>query len=125
MTSSAGMGLFALLLVIGDATHVNALKVLSVICFAASFNIGLGCVPFMITPEMVPTWAAGVVVSAATTVNWICNFIIGFIFPSLINAMGSKVFIIFTVLNFVFLIFDYFFVPETKGRSVDDIAKNY
>ncbi|KAK9762259.1 Bifunctional purine biosynthesis protein PurH [Basidiobolus ranarum] len=123
MTSSAGMGIFALLLVIGDATHVNALKVLSVVCFAASFNIGLGCVPFMITPEMVPTWAAGVVVSAATTVNWICNFIIGFIFPTLINSMGSKVFIIFVVLNFVFLIFDYFFVPETKGRSVDDIAK--
>ncbi|KAK9762737.1 Bifunctional purine biosynthesis protein PurH [Basidiobolus ranarum] len=125
MTSSAGMGVFSLLLVIGDATHVNALKVLSVICFAASFNIGLGCVPFMITPEMVPTWAAGVVISSATTVNWICNFIIGFIFPTLINAMGSKVFIIFVVLNFLFLIFDYIFVPETKGKTVEEISKGH
>ncbi|ORX97091.1 general substrate transporter [Basidiobolus meristosporus CBS 931.73] len=125
MTSSAGMGLFALLLVVGDAAHANWLKVLSVVCYAALFNVGLGCVPFMITPEMVPTWAAGVVISSATTVNWICNFIVGFIFPTLINSMGTKVFIIFVVLNFVFLVFDYFFVPETKGRSVDEISKNH
>lgn len=38
---------------------------------------------------------------------------------------GPYVFIIFTVLLLVFFIFTYFKVPETKGRTFDDIAAGF
>lgn len=38
---------------------------------------------------------------------------------------GPYVFIIFTVLLLGFFVFTYFKVPETKGRSFDDIAADF
>lgn len=38
---------------------------------------------------------------------------------------GSYVFIIFTVLLVLFFIFTYFKVPETKGRTFDEIASGF
>lgn len=41
------------------------------------------------------------------------------------SACGPYVFVIFTVLLVIFFIFTYFKVPETKGRTFDDIAAGF
>ena len=45
--------------------------------------------------------------------------------PSLQELCGAYVFIIFTVFLVAFFIFTYFLVPETKGRTFDDIARGF
>lgn len=45
--------------------------------------------------------------------------------PFLQQLCGSYVFIIFTVLLVLFFIFTYFKVPETKGRTFDEIASGF
>lgn len=45
--------------------------------------------------------------------------------PSFQQLCGSYVFIIFTVLLVLFFIFTYFKVPETKGRTFDEIASGF
>ncbi|ORX89517.1 general substrate transporter [Basidiobolus meristosporus CBS 931.73] len=124
IVSSSCMCLFSVLLVIALNLSIDGLTIASVVCFAGSFGLGLGTVPFMIVPELVPTWSSGVVVSCATTVNWICNFIIGFIFPSLISGLQNYTFVIFAALNLVFTTFGILFVPETRGKSIADLAKS-
>lgn len=44
---------------------------------------------------------------------------------SLQELCGAYVFIIFTVLLLIFFIFTYFKVPETRGRTFDDIAAGF
>ncbi|KAK9712604.1 Bifunctional purine biosynthesis protein PurH [Basidiobolus ranarum] len=122
LTSNLLMVVFAITLVIGDKLTVNILEIISVILFSASFNIGLASIPFIIIPELVPTWAAGVVVSMVTTMNWIGNFLVIFLFPTILSALQSNTFILVAGLNFLFLIHHFYFVPETKGTSIDDIS---
>lgn len=47
------------------------------------------------------------------------------LFPPPQQLCGSYVFIIFTVLLVLFFIFTYFKVPETKGRTFDEIASGF
>ncbi|ORX99160.1 monosaccharide transporter [Basidiobolus meristosporus CBS 931.73] len=124
IASTLLMVVFAITLVIGDKLTVNVLKILSVILFSASFNVGLASIPFIIVPELAPTWAAGVVVSLTTTMNWIGNFLVIFLFPTILSSLQSDTFILVAALNFIFLLHHCYFVPETKGISIDENAED-
>ena len=59
--------------------------------------------------------------AAVTSVNWLANFIVGQSFPLLAGWLGSYSFIPFgLVLAFAWL-FAYQTVPETRGRTLEDI----
>ncbi|KAI9299915.1 major facilitator superfamily domain-containing protein [Cunninghamella echinulata] len=121
--SSGGMCIFGVLEMIGLLFNVGALQVVCVLLFVASFAIGLGIIPFIYTAEVYPTYAVGGASSACLTLNWLCNFIIGLIFPALQSAIGPYVFLIFAGLAFICFFFLIFFIPETKQKSIEDIGK--
>lgn len=53
--------------------------------------------------------------SISTAANWICNYLIVQITPPAISNIGWKTYIIFAVLNTLWVPIIYFFFPETKG----------
>jgi len=59
--------------------------------------------------------------SIAAFVNWSANACIGFSYPLLDEAIGGKTFFIFAGLLLIFSIYTFFFVPETKGKSIREI----
>lgn len=63
--------------------------------FVVAFAMGLGPIPFMIVPELVPNRMVGAAQSVGTTVNWLATFIVGFLFPVLQTWMGGKVYYLF------------------------------
>lgn len=101
----------------------TTLQVVCVMLFVSSFAVGLGTIPFLITAEVYPTYAVGAASSSALVVNWLCNFIIGLIFPTLQSAMHEYVFLIFMGIAFVVALFIIIFVPETKQKSIEDIGR--
>jgi hypothetical protein len=117
------MCLFGVLETIGLRFDIGALQVVCVLLFVASFAIGLGIIPFLYTAEVYPTYAVSGASSAALTVNWLCNFIIGLIFPTLQNACGPYVFLIFAGIALFTCIFLILFIPETKQKSIEDIGR--
>ncbi|CAH2267493.1 jg26470, partial [Pararge aegeria aegeria] len=60
--------------------------------------------------------------SVAVTVNWTANFIVGLSFLPLTHLLGSNTFIIFAILEFLFILFIAFKVPETKNKTVEEIT---
>jgi hypothetical protein len=58
-------------------------------------------------------------------INWGANTIVVFGFPLLDNAIGAYTFFIFGGLLLFFTLFTVFFVPETKGRSTDEISQMF
>ncbi len=63
--------------------------------------------------------------SIAVFVNYTSNFIVTVSFPFIQDALSSYTFIIFGVLLMFFALFILFFVQETKGKTIDEIATKY
>ncbi|KAI8062383.1 general substrate transporter [Gongronella butleri] len=121
--SAAGMCIFGVLEMIGLLYNLGPLQVVCVMLFVASFAIGLGIIPFIYTAEVYPSYAVGGASSAALAINWLCNFIIGLIFPTLQKACGPYVFLIFAGIAFLTFFFLLAFVLETKNQSIEDIGR--
>lgn len=122
LVSITGMGIFSALLGIGILFKIQLLSGISTLLFVSSFAIGLGPLPFMIASELVAHDAVGAAQSIGLTTNWLATFVVAYGFPSLREAVGNgQVFFIFSGLAVVFFLFVAKNIPETKGRTVDEV----
>jgi SP family arabinose:H+ symporter-like MFS transporter len=91
--------------------------------FITSFAIGVGGTGWLIQGEVFPTSVRGRAAAIGAAVDWVANFALIEVFPSWQSAWGlAWVMISFAVLSVVAIGFVYKFLPETKGRSVEDIV---
>ncbi|KAG1456829.1 hypothetical protein G6F56_006744 [Rhizopus delemar] len=125
LSAEFGTFLFSLLLVIGYKYQINNLLVASVFLYVASFAIGIGPVPWMITSELTPIYASSAVGSACTAMNWAMNFLIGLVFPVIFAAIKGWSFLIFAAICAIAFAFTFFFLPETKGRAIEEIVASF
>jgi MFS family permease len=125
LIAEAGTCIFSVLLVIGYKTNTPGLLIASVFLYVASFAVGIGPIPWLITSEMTPTYAASSVGAASTCINWCMNFLIGQVFPVIFAAIQGWSFLIFAVICLFAFVFTFFCLPETKGRSLENIVKGY
>lgn len=125
LASELGTTIFSILLVIGYLYKIPNLLIASVFIYVASFAIGIGPVPWMITSEMSPIEASSSVGAVATAMNWAMNFLVGQVFPVIFAAIEGWSFLIFAVICFISAVVTFFFLPETKGRSIEDIVAGF
>ncbi|XP_029437858.1 solute carrier family 2, facilitated glucose transporter member 4 isoform X1 [Rhinatrema bivittatum] len=126
----AGMSTCAILMTIALVLlhRVPAMSYISMIAifgFVAFFEIGPGPIPWFIVAELFSQGPRPAAMAVAGFSNWTCNFIIGMGFQSVESLCGPYVFIIFAILLLVFFIFTYFKVPETKGKTFDEISATF
>ncbi|ORX90142.1 monosaccharide transporter [Basidiobolus meristosporus CBS 931.73] len=122
LLSLAGMASFNVLMIIGIECDDSGLVILGLFAFVVSFALGMGPIPFLIISELIPTRAVSTVASSALGLNWLGNFVVGFFFPSLKNTMHGYVFLIFVGCCIAGFVGVLFFLPETKGRSIEEIT---
>ena len=102
------------------------LAVASVVVYIASFAMSLGPVCWIMISEIMPLQIRGLAMSAATVSNFGFNFIVVLSFLPLLNSIGNAAtFWMFAGITVLSMIFVYFFVPETKGISLEKIEKNW
>jgi len=99
------------------------LMVLPVMVYVAAFASGVGVVIWVYLSEMFPTKIRGAAMGIATMLVWSANFVVVQLFPILKDAMGGKVFYVFTGASFVALVFAIFMMRETKGLHLEEIDK--
>ena len=104
------------------SSWIGISSIVAVILFVIFFQIGPGSIPWFITAELFKENARASAISVAGLVNWTCNFLVGVSYPSLQLAIDGYTFILFAFANALSLIFVYFKVPETKGRSSQEIS---
>ncbi|KAL9100668.1 MAG: hypothetical protein Q9163_003975 [Psora crenata] len=122
--SIAGMGTSSVLLALGIYHGIKILGAVATLLFVASFAVGLGPVPFILSNELVGPEAVGATQSWALAANWIATFAVSQFFPILNKALGGqgKVYYLFAAVAAVFGIFIAWWVPETKGkRDADEV----
>ena len=88
--------------------------------FAASF----APVMWVIISEIYPNRIKGVAMSFSTAVSWLCTFLTVYFAPIIHGALGLQyLFGIFGVFSIIAFVFVKFWIPETKGKSLEQIEK--
>jgi len=60
-------------------------------------------------------------ISITTSTTWMCNFIIGLVTPDMLETITWGTYIFFAAFSLIALGFVYFFVPETRGKTLEDM----
>jgi sugar porter (SP) family MFS transporter len=88
--------------------------------FAASF----APVMWVIISEIYPNRIKGVAMSFSTSVSWLCTFLTVYFAPIIQGALGlSYLFAIFGIFSAIAYVFVRIWIPETKGKSLEQIEK--
>uniref|UniRef100_A0A8D3DT90 Solute carrier family 2 member 2 n=1 Tax=Scophthalmus maximus TaxID=52904 RepID=A0A8D3DT90_SCOMX len=94
----------------------------AIFLFVSFFEIGPGPIPWFIVAELFSQGPRPAAIALAGCCNWTSNFIVGMTFPYIQVWLGCYVFILFAALLFCFTVFTYLRVPETKGKTFEEIA---
>jgi len=106
------------------AVSIGWVPLASLSLFVFAFSIGFGPIPWLMMSELFAPEVKSLASSISTTFNWTLAFLVTKFFSTLVLSISEAgafwVFGGFTVLTFFFCLF---FVPETKGKSLDDIQQ--
>ncbi len=110
--------------VLGD--NLKWFAVGSVVIYIASFACSLGPVVWIIVSEILPLKIRGLAMSICTVSNFGFNFMVVLSFLPLLEFAGEAyTFWFFAAITLISFFFVYFFVPETKGISLEKIENNW
>uniref|UniRef100_A0A672ZLE1 Solute carrier family 2 member 1a n=1 Tax=Sphaeramia orbicularis TaxID=375764 RepID=A0A672ZLE1_9TELE len=115
----------AMALLVSHQEWMSYVSIAAIFSFVAFFEIGPGPIPWFIVAELFSQGPRPSAIAVAGFTNWSANFLVGMGFQYVEQLCGPYVFIIFTVLLLGFFVFTYFKVPETKGRTFDEIAAGF
>ena len=97
---------------------------LFILGFIASFAMSLGPIPCVLISEIFPTKFRGVAMSISILMVWIGVVLITQLTPILLEGIGGAfTFWIFMFNAIILIIFTYNMIPETKGKTLEEIAK--
>lgn len=107
------------------AVTMNATLILiGILGFVASFAISVGPVMWVLFSELFPIWIRGLAISFVGLVNSAVSFGVQLVFPWELEALGSTfTFMIYGIFAVLGLIFIAFVVPETKGKTLEELEK--
>ncbi|RNA44260.1 Solute carrier family facilitated glucose transporter member 5 [Brachionus plicatilis] len=99
------------------------LSIVCVIIFIICFAIGLGPIPFVYVTECFRQDARGAALAVCMFTNWVANLFLTLFFPSLALLLKNYVFLIFAAIVLISVVIIIVKVPETKGRTVEEVIK--
>jgi len=105
------------------AAHINSMLILlGILMFVASFAVSIGPIMWVMFSELFPNRIRGIAISFVGLISSAISFSIQFIFPwELANLGNTMTFLIFGIFAAMGLIFILWKVPETKGKSLEEI----
>jgi SP family galactose:H+ symporter-like MFS transporter len=106
--------------------ELGTLAAAFLMAYVGFFAIGLGPVFWLLISEIYPLKVRGLAMSVVTEANWGANLVIALTFLTLIQLLGrSGTFWLYAVVGILALIFTYVYVPETKGRTLEEIEEHW
>ncbi|KAF9678306.1 hypothetical protein SADUNF_Sadunf07G0021200 [Salix dunnii] len=88
------------------------------------FSVGLGAIPWIIMSEILPVNIKGIAGSVATLANWLASWLVTMTANLLMSWSSAGTFTIYTVVSAFTVIFVSLWVPETKGRTLEEIQSS-
>lgn len=104
-------------------TNTGALvvAVIALYIFQFIFTVGYSGLTFLYAAEMAPLQIRAAVSAVSTATVWAFNFLLAEVTPIGFSTISNRYYIVFAVVNAAIVPSVYFFFPETKGRSLEEI----
>ncbi|MCF7853095.1 MAG: sugar porter family MFS transporter [Simkaniaceae bacterium] len=104
----------------GDLSWLSLISALFYVFF---FAISLGPITWVIISEIFPLAVRGRVMSICIFSNWAMNYLVSLTFLPITKSFGGGVaFLMFALITAISFFFVYYRVPETRGKSLEEIA---
>lgn len=133
ITGSIGMAIGALMVALCNlVTLPPIVSVVSIMIYSASFMFSWGPICWVLIAEIFPNTIRGAAVAIAVAFQWIFNFIVSSTFVPMYNMsagdMGEKfghmfAYALYGIICVIAAIFVWKLVPETKGKTLEDMSK--
>ncbi|ORY00514.1 sugar transporter [Basidiobolus meristosporus CBS 931.73] len=96
-----------------------------IFCFVAVFAFTWGPIGWVYPSEIYPNRVRAKCLSITTATNWTFNFLVGLIVPKLMESIKWGLYGIFALFGLIMFTNVFFFVPETKGLSLEEIDQMF
>ncbi|XP_031787825.1 facilitated trehalose transporter Tret1-2 homolog isoform X1 [Nasonia vitripennis] len=117
-----GVYFYLQIVVNADVSNIGWLPLLCICTFIFLFSMGFGPIPWMMMGEIFSSTVKGIAGSSACLFNWLMAFVVTRYYVPLENSAGAYTcFWIFSVVCAVGTLFIFFVVPETKGKTLEEI----
>jgi sugar porter (SP) family MFS transporter len=125
LAGCAGIAFFHTLIGLGYLFHLKGPVVVApVLATLACYGFSLAPVTWVLISEIFPNRIRGAAVSVSTSALWIACFILTYTFPLLNGALGpAKTFWLYALICAAGCIFISLRVPETKGKTLEEIER--
>lgn len=125
-TAGATISLFLTGLCFMTGSTGSMLLLASVVIFLASFAFSIGPLKFVVAAEIFPANIRGRAMALSIMVMWIADTIIGQLTPVFLKEVGTAgTFWFFAAFCLIAFITVYMLLPETKGKSLEDIENEW
>lgn len=110
----------------GEGSIAAFMSIIWMVVFIGSFAFSLGPIVWTIIAEVFPTSVRAKGMSVATAANWAAAFGLTLVFPSMLDGIGpSWTFAILAVFTIAALWWTWVTVPETKGKTLEEITEQF
>jgi SP family xylose:H+ symportor-like MFS transporter len=121
---SIGMaiGMFA----IGTMAYLNIIGIATlifIVVYTASFMMSWGPICWVLISEIFPNTIRGKAIAIAVAAQWTANFLVSSTFPALESFSMTFTYCLYGVMSVLSIIFVWKMVPETKGKTLEEMTK--
>ncbi|MBN1821058.1 MAG: D-xylose transporter XylE [Prolixibacteraceae bacterium] len=124
MVGSVGMaigmfaiGILAFFKIIGIGTLIF------IIIYTASFMMSWGPICWVLISEIFPNKIRGKAVAVAVAAQWAANYFISSTYPAMMELSSGGTYFFYGIMSILSLIFVWKMVPETKGKTLEEMQK--
>ncbi|MFT6205268.1 MAG: SP family arabinose:H+ symporter-like MFS transporter [Spirosomataceae bacterium] len=117
-------GLYESQLITAAISMNSTMILIGILGFVASFAVSIGPVMWVLFSELFPLKVKGIAISLVGFINSAVSYIVQQVFPWELETFGSSTtFLIYGIFGAIGFIFVLFVVPETKGKTLEELEK--
>ncbi|CEG37748.1 major facilitator superfamily [Plasmopara halstedii] len=121
----AGMVIMSVGMTLAFVVDVSALSIVFTALYVIVFGVTLGPLVWVMTADIFPDSIRASASSFCIGINWLCNLVVGISYPYVSEALGDYAYAPFVVLLATFFLLGLKMVPETSGKSAEEIQAEY
>ncbi|GKU99171.1 hypothetical protein SLEP1_g12054 [Rubroshorea leprosula] len=115
--------------IVSENTHLygimGIMSLVGLVAYVIFFSLGMGAIPWVIMSEILPVNIKSLAGSTATLANWLTAWVITMTANLLLTWSGAGTFTIYGIVAAFTIVFVSLWVPETKGRSLEEIQSSF